>query len=106
MNGEKASLQLGNQTADSTEDAHGILAITLMDITQIDLFKSAVVTNFEGAQAGDLFYQGCFFGWALRKVLLVETPVYTKKSMLQSKFFELIHLGDEVAASQFKIVHC
>ena len=57
MNSEKTSPQFRDQAANSTEDAHGILAVTLIEVTQIDLFKSAVVTEFKRAQAGDGFHQ-------------------------------------------------
>jgi hypothetical protein len=87
MNSEKTPIQFGNETADSLEDTYGLLTIALVEITQIDLLESAVVTDFERAQGRDGFHQSCFLRWALRKIFLIEAPVNTGKPMTMSKFF-------------------
>jgi hypothetical protein len=99
MNGEKMSLQLGDETANSTKDAHCILTITLIQVTQIDLFAGTVVTDLERAQAGNSFNQSRFLRGALGKCFLGEAPVNTSKSVFQSKCLQGFGLRYEIAAS-------
>ena len=58
MDGEKTALQFRNEPANSAEDVHRIFAVFSINVSQIDLFESAVVADLERVQTGDGFQQG------------------------------------------------